>query len=101
MPLTTEQRELVLTELKNIGSNLNLSEDQKQRLQSFLSDASEKIAEYKRQNPNVSTQDILKQVSQHRAEIRQRLVNFLTPEQLAKWDSEVAKAKAFLGQAAA
>jgi hypothetical protein len=33
----------------------------------------------------------------NRAALRQRLVNFLTPEQLAKWDTEVAKAKEFLG----
>jgi hypothetical protein len=28
---------------------------------------------------------------------RERLVNFLTPEQLTKWDKEVAKAKGILG----
>jgi len=37
-------------------------------------------------------------VKAHRTEIRQRVVNFLSPEQLGKWDSEVAKAKEFLGQ---
>jgi hypothetical protein len=31
-------------------------------------------------------------------EIRQRVVKFLSPEQLSKWDSEIAKAKEFLGQ---
>jgi hypothetical protein len=30
--------------------------------------------------------------------IRQRLISFLTPEQLNKWDAEAAKAKEFLGQ---
>jgi hypothetical protein len=37
-------------------------------------------------------------VKAHRDEIRQRVVKFLTPEQLSKWDSEIAKAKEFLGQ---
>jgi hypothetical protein len=30
----------------------------------------------------------------------ERVVKFLTPEQLTKWDAEVAKAKTFLGIAA-
>ena len=33
-----------------------------------------------------------------RDEIRQRVTNFLTPDQLKKWDAEIAKAKEFLGQ---
>jgi periplasmic protein CpxP/Spy len=37
-------------------------------------------------------------VKAHRDEIRQHVVKFLSPEQLAKWDVEVAKAKEFLGQ---
>ena len=30
--------------------------------------------------------------------LRQKLVNFLTPEQLNKWDTEVSKAKEFFGR---
>jgi len=33
-----------------------------------------------------------------RAEIRERVEKFLNPDQLSKWDAEVAKAKEFLGQ---
>lgn len=98
MPLTTEQRDLVVSELKRIGALLNLSDDQKQKLQAFMSEASEKVQEYKQQNPGASPQDLIKKVAESRANIRQRLVNFLTPEQLATWDAEVAKAKEFLGQ---
>jgi hypothetical protein len=36
-------------------------------------------------------------VKEHRGDLRKRVVNFLTPDQLTKWDSEVAKAKEFLG----
>jgi len=37
-------------------------------------------------------------VAKNRTAIRQRWENFLTAEQLTKWDSEMAKAKEFLGQ---
>ena len=63
-----------------------------------MTEASEKLQEYKQQNPNVSKEDLIKKVSENRASIRQRLENFLTPEQLKKWDSELSKAKEFLGQ---
>ena len=98
MPLTPEQRETLGTELKQFGASLNLSDDQKQKLQASLTDAYEKLQEYKTQNPDASKEDLLKRISDNRASIRQRLVNFLTPDQLAKWDAEVGKAKEFLGQ---
>ncbi|HXZ81535.1 MAG TPA: hypothetical protein VEG30_16530 [Terriglobales bacterium] len=98
MPLTPEQRDAVASELKRFGGELNLSEDQKQKLHTFMAEASEKLHDYKQQNPNASREDLIKKVSENRAAIRQRLVNFLTPEQLTKWDAEVAKAKEFLGQ---
>jgi protein CpxP len=37
-------------------------------------------------------------VKARRAEIRERVEKFLSPDQLRKWDAEVAKAKEFLGQ---
>jgi protein CpxP len=37
-------------------------------------------------------------VAANRDQLRQRLVNCLSPEQLKKWDAEVSKAKEFLGQ---
>ena len=98
MPLTSEQRDAVAAELKRIGASLNLSDDQKQRLQTFMAEASEKVQEYRQQNPNATQQDVIKKVMDNRAALRQRLVNFLTPDQLTKWDSEVASAKEFLGQ---
>jgi hypothetical protein len=36
--------------------------------------------------------------SGNRGEIHDRVAAFLNPEQLGKWDKEVAKAKEFLGQ---
>jgi len=98
MPLTIEQRDAVVSELKRIGSSLNLSDDQKQKLQAFMIEAREKVQEYRQQNPNATQQDLIKKVIDNRAALRQRLVNFLTSDQLTKWDSEVANAKEFLGQ---
>ena len=98
MSLTPELRDTVLSELKRIGGQLNLSDDQKERLHAFMTEASEKVQQYKQQNPNASPADLMKKVSENRAAIRQRIVSFLTPDQLSKWDSEVAKAREFLGQ---
>lgn len=98
MPLTPEQRNAIAAELKGLVSSLNLSDDQKQRLQGFMTEASEKVQEYKQQNPNASQQDLVKKVAENRAAIRQRLENFLTSEQLQKWDTEISKAREFLGQ---
>jgi periplasmic protein CpxP/Spy len=98
MPLTTEQRETLAAELKRFGTDLNLSEEQKTKLHTFMTGAYEELQAYRTQNPNASKEDLLKKVADNRASIRQRLVNFLTTDQLSKWDAEIAKAKEFLGQ---
>ena len=98
MNLTAEQREQVATELKRFAGDLNLTDEQKEKLQTALTEARERVGEYLRNNPNTTKADIIAKVREHRDEIRQRVVNFLTPEQLNKWDSEVANAKEFLGQ---
>ena len=36
----------------------------------------------------MSAADIIDQVIEHRAEIRQRVVNFLSPDQVIKWDAD-------------
>jgi periplasmic protein CpxP/Spy len=98
MPLTTEQRDAIVNELKTIGASLNLSDEQKEKLHAAMSEAQEKVQEYKQQNPSATQADMVKKVSDNRESIRQRVVHFLTPEQLTKWDAEVSKAKEFLGQ---
>jgi hypothetical protein len=89
---------MVVGELKSFASDLNLSDDQKQKLHTFLTEAHEKLHDYKQQHPNANREDVIRIVSENRTAIRQRLVNFLTPEQLTKWDAATAKAKEFLGQ---
>jgi anti-sigma regulatory factor (Ser/Thr protein kinase) len=98
MNLSTEEREQVATELKRFASDLNLTDDQKEKLRVVLTEARERIAEYMQQNPNTAKADIVSKVVANRDAIRQRVVTFLSPEQLKKWDDEKAKAKDFLGQ---
>jgi hypothetical protein len=98
MPLTAEQRDAVVSELKRIGASLNLSEEQKEKLHAFMTEAQEKVQEYKQQNPSATHADLVRKLAENREAIRQRVVHFLTADQLTKWDSEVAKAKEFLGQ---
>jgi len=98
MSLTADQREQVAIELKRFAGDLNLTDDQKEKMQASLAEGREKVAEYLKNNPNTTKADIIAKVKANRDEIRQRVVKFLTPEQLTKWDSEIAKAKEFLGQ---
>jgi periplasmic protein CpxP/Spy len=98
MNLTPEQRDQVVAELKKFGADLQLTDDQKSKVQEFLTEARSKVAEYQQANPSATRADIIKQVAANRDQLRQRLVNFLNPEQLKKWDAEVSKAKEFLGE---
>ena len=98
MNLSLEQRDQVAAELKRFGTDLQLTDDQKNKLHEFLTEAHAKVADYLKASPNASKADIIKQVAANRDQIRQRLVSFLNPEQLKKWDAEVTKAKEFLGQ---
>jgi transcription termination factor NusB len=99
MAISPEVREKVANELKQLVGNLNLSDEQQEKLRGFLSEAHEKVDEYRKQNPNATKEDLVRKVAENRNEIRERLTKFLTPEQLTKWDAEVSKAKEFLGQA--
>jgi predicted HTH transcriptional regulator len=98
MSLSPLERAEVAAELKRFAIDLNLTDDQKEKLRGALTEAREKIAEYMQQNPNTTKDDVIAKVVANRKGIRQRVVNFLSPEQLKKWDDEKAKAKDFLGQ---
>ena len=97
MPLTVEEREQVASELKRFANDLNLNDQQKEKLHHALGEARERVAEYLKAHPNTSRADVIAKVKEHRTEIRQRVVSFLSPDQLTKWDAEAAKAKEFLG----
>ena len=98
MNLTPEQRDQVSSEVTRFSKDLNLSSDQKEKLQTAFQDARGKLGDYMKDHPGITRADIVKEVAGQRDQIRQRVVNFLNPEQLKKWDSEIVKAKDFLGQ---
>lgn len=98
MNLTQEQRDQVIAEVKKFATDLNLSDDQKAKLQTALTEGRSRVGDYLKDHPNVTKAEIVTEIASHRDQIRQRVVSFLTPDQLKKWDAEVAKAKEFLGQ---
>ena len=98
MTMTPEERVQVATELKRFAGDLNLTDQQKEKLHAALAEEREKVGEYLKTHPNTNQAEIIAHVKEHRTEIHQRVAAFLSPEQLSKWDSEVAKAKEFLGQ---
>ena len=95
--MSPEKLDAVTTELKRIGQSLNLSDDQKTKLRTFLAEKHAKIQEFRQQNPSISQQDLIQKIKSMRGSLREHVVKFLTPEQLGKWDAEVAKARDFLG----
>ena len=95
--LSPDAKQAVATELKKIAGDLNLSDDQKSKLQTALENAREKLDEIRQTNPDMTRADVIAKLVSVRGAARERLVTFLTPEQLGKWDAEMAKARTFLG----
>ena len=95
--MRAEMIEIVETELKRFATDLKLSDAQKSQLKTALESAHERIEEIRAKNPNVSKADVVAKLKESRGALRERVVKFLTPEQLTKWDAEVTKAKTFLG----
>jgi predicted HTH transcriptional regulator len=101
MALNSEQIKEVALELKKVATELNLSDGQKEQLNTAMTQAREKIEEYKREHPNVTKEQLAEKVSANRSSIRERVITFLTPEQLKKWDAVVANLRDYLGQKSA
>jgi periplasmic protein CpxP/Spy len=99
--MTPDELNNIAGELKRLGGELNLSDEQKDKLKTFLTEKYEKLQEYRKQNPNVSKEDVVQYVAKNRNAGREKLEQFLTPEQLTKFDAEMAKAKDFISQRAA
>ena len=99
--MTPEELNNIAVELKRLGSELNLTDQQKEGLKTFLTEKYEKLQEYRKENPNISKEDIAQYIAKNRSAGREKLEKFLTPEQLTKWDAEIAKAKDFLSTRAA
>jgi protein CpxP len=99
--MTPEDRRTIATELKRFGTELNLSREQKGQLKTFLTEKYQKLQEFRQHNPNTSKDDLTRHLATIHSAGREKLEKFLTPDQLTKWDAEMAKAKDFLGQRAA
>jgi len=99
--MTPEELSNIANELKRLGGELNLSDQQKEQLRTFLTGKYEQLQEYRKNNPNMSKEDVAQYIAKNRAAGREKLEKFLTAEQLKTWDAEVAKAKDFLSQRAA
>ena len=99
--MTPDELNNIAVELKRLGSELNLTDQQKEGLRTFLTEKYEKLQEYRKENPNISKEDVAQYIAKNRSAGREKLEKFLTPEQLTKWDAEIAKAKDFLSTQAA
>ena len=99
--MTPDELNSIAVELKRLGSELNLSDQQKEGLKTFLTEKYEKLQEYRKANPNLSKEDVLQYIAKNRSAGREKLERFLSPDQLTKWDAEISKAKDFLSTRAA
>ena len=80
----------VEAELKRFAADLNLSDEQKAQFKTALQAAAVKVEEIQKVRQA--------KLQETRAALRAAVEQWLTPEQLVKWDAEMAKAKSFLGQ---
>lgn len=99
--MTPRTTDAVATELKRLAQELKLSDSQKEQLRTHLADRHAKLQEFMQQNPNIAKRDLIEKITSIRSSVREQIVKFLTPQQLEKWDAEVAEAKEFLGQSIA
>jgi Spy/CpxP family protein refolding chaperone len=95
--MTAEGRSKIVDEVKRFATELNLSESQRAQLHTAYEKAEDRIQQIRKEYPDVTRADVVKKLVGARDQIREHVVHFLTPEQLTKWDAEVAKAKTFLG----
>ena len=92
-----ETAKIVETELRQFGAALNLSDEQKDQLKTALENARDKMDEIRDKNPDVTRADVIAKLGEVRTSVRERVEAFFTPEQLKTWDTEIAKARTFLG----
>ena len=96
--MTSERIDAVTTELKKFAQELSLSDTQKEQLRTHLVDKHPRLQELLKRNANISRTELVQKIVSIRGSLREQVVKFLTPQQLAKWDAEEARAKELLGQ---
>ena len=82
--MTPEDLNTITTELKRFGTELNLTDAQKEQLKTFLTEKYQKLQEFRQQNPNASKDDLTRNLATIRSAGREKLARFLTPDQLTK-----------------
>ncbi|MCI0339315.1 MAG: hypothetical protein L0226_17215 [Acidobacteria bacterium] len=92
-----ETAQIIETQLKQFAADLKLSDAQKNQLKTVLENARKRMDEIRDKNPDITKADVIAKLGSVRENAREQVVKFFTPEQLAKWDAGVAKAKTFLG----
>ena len=97
MRLNIQQLSMVANEVGKFDVVLNLSPEQRQILHDLLRQASERLEEYKRQNPRLSKIALAQRAIDNRSVVRRRMTHFLTREQIGKWDAQAANEPDFLG----
>jgi len=79
--------------LKKFAQELSLSDTQKEQLRTHLVDKHPRLQELLKRNANISRTELVQKIVSIRGSLREQVVKFLTPQQLAKWDAEEARAK--------
>ena len=92
-----EVAKVVEAELKRFAADLKLSDSQKTQLKTVLENAGDRMDAIREKHPDVKKPDVIAKLKEVRSSLRERVEKFFTPEQLAKWDAGIAKAKTFLG----
>jgi hypothetical protein len=95
--MTAEVKTKIVEEVKRFATSLNLTESQKAQLHTAFENAEGRLEHIRKETPDVTRADVIKKLVGARDQIREHVVKFLTPEQLTKWDAEMAKVREFLG----
>ena len=91
-------KQVIDDEIKRFSDVMNVSTDQKEDLIHFLRDNYAQLLNFMRRNPGVSRNDLFQRLDIIRSAGQAELAEFLSPEQLTIWDSEMAKASKVLSQ---
>jgi hypothetical protein len=95
--MNSGEQDAVIIELKRVAQSLKLSHSQQEQLRTRLADKQAELQELRQQNPNIQRKGLIQKLTEIRSILRIEVVNFLTPQQLEKWDAEAAKAEEFFG----
>ncbi len=71
--MTPDELNNIAVELKRLGSELNLTDQQKEGLKTFLTEKYEKLQEYRKENPNISKEDLVQYIAKTRSAGREKL----------------------------